>query len=217
MKRWITLGGAAAVGLTLSSCLKTSTSSDDCAPEESHAPPSTPTPAIAAPESGPMTAVTAPPAPKRFAPEGTFFLLAKKSIETDSGILGLSPGTRVTRRPDGKFLAEGNVVELQPKEITNDLDDAARAAGADARAQAAIRQTLAARTVAGPGGTSAPGSGSTKSAAASPDSGPPASTSRAGSSLSGSAPLGSAHSMTKDGWLWQKNGDGEWERVRRLR
>jgi hypothetical protein len=140
-------------------------------------------------------------------------------VETDAGIIGLSPGTRVTRQNDGKFLAAGSVVELQPHEITNDLDLATRAAGADARAQAAIRQTLAARAAASASGNNAPGSQtpSTSSPASSSESSPPSSSAQPASSLSGSAPLGSAHSMTKDGWLWQKNSEGRWEKVRPLR
>lgn len=220
MTRWTIVRGAAALSFFATGCSKLNTSSEDVAPGEPVAAPSTPPPAIAAPESGPMTtAAAATPAPKRLAPDGTFFLLAKKSVETDAGILGLRPGTRVARREDGKFLAEGNVVELQPNEITNDLEVAARVAGADTRAQAAIRQTLTVQRARSAGGSTSPPSSETTANSLTPasDSAAPISNGRSRSGLGGSSSLGSAHTRTKDGWLWEKNGDGEWEKVRRLR
>ena len=218
MKWWIPLSGAVAVSLLMASCSKLSTSSEENTSDESVPIPSTPVPASTPPSSEAIAAAAPTPAPKRLAPDGTFFLLAKKSMETDAGIVGLSPGTRVTRRADGKFLADGSVLELKPNEMTNDLDLAGRAAGADAQAQAAIRQTLAARATAANTGNDVPSSRTTAPApAVSSGNAAPPSTNPPRSSLSGSGALGSAHSMTKGGWLWEKNPEGVWERVRPLR
>lgn len=168
-------------------------------------------------DSAPPVAVVPAPAQKRLAPEGVFFLLTKKSVETDAGIIGLRPGTQVVRQPDGKFLVEGHTLDLAPGEITNDLDIAVRVAGADTRSQAVIRQTLAARPAASVHRpepvTESRSSNSASESGASPST--PAQ--RSESSLGGSNSLGAAHTRTQDGWLYQKNSDGEWERIRRLR
>lgn len=211
--------GALFAGLLAASCSKPDTASDDATSaeeSESIASGTPPAPTVAAPPS--PVAIAPAPAPKRLAPDGIFFLLTKKSVETDSGIVGLRPGAQVTRQPDGKFSIEGQTLELAPGEITNDLDVAARVAGADARAQAAIRQTLAARPAAA---VTAPEAADETgpSANSASESLPPASTSmqRSGSSLGGTNSLGSVHTRTQNGWLYQKNSAGEWEPVRRTR
>jgi len=78
----------------------------------------------------------------QFAPPGVFFLLSPVSVTTDDGITGLRPGTRLIQRADGRFTAEGLTLELRSDQITRDLQVAARIAGADQAAQAAIRQAL---------------------------------------------------------------------------
>jgi hypothetical protein len=146
-----------------------------------------------------------------------FFLLTKKSVETDAGIIGLRPGTQLVRQPDGKFLVEGHTLDLAPGEITNDLDIAVRVAGADARAQAVIRQTLAARPAAPVNGRAPVNESQSANSASESVASPPAPAQQSESSLGRSNALGAAHTRTQDGWLYQKNSDGEWERVRRLR
>jgi len=203
----------------LAACSKPdSTASEEPAPDEPlPAETSAPTEQVA--EATARVVPAATPAPRRLAPDGTFFLLVKKSIETDSGIIGLRPGTRVTHQPDGKYAAEGQTFELQPGEITNDLDLAARIAGADARAQAAIRQALAQRAAPLPGTTidSPPAPDSNTPPSGDAPLSPPAPLQRAGSSLGGTSALGGAHTRTAEGWLWQKDAAGNWEKVRQLR
>src|SRR5687767_15158492 len=133
--------GALAIALVAASCSKPEPVPEEVVSAEEAEPVVIEAPAPATP--APVAAAPLPP-PKRLAPDGIFFLLAKKSVETDAGIIGLRPGAQVIRQPDGKFTVDGLGVDLEPGEMTNDLDVAARVAGADARAQAAIRQTLAA-------------------------------------------------------------------------
>lgn len=177
-------------------------------------PPATPPPVVAMPP-------TPTPVAKRLAPEGMFYLLVKKSVETTDGITGFKPGTLVKQEADGSFTAEGKQLEVRPNEITNDLDLAARYAGADAMRQAAIRQSTSAAALP-PAGTqpSAPNpatqaAGSNRPPAKSGSS-IVAPTQRVGA-LDASSALGAGHTMTKDGWVWQKDNAGNWRRVKPLR
>ena len=212
MKLDLIILGTVGFALAAASCSRPSPVTEEAPTEE-------PEPVVSAPSTPatppPVAAAPLPPQ-KRLAPDGIFFLLRKKSVETDAGIVGLRPGARVIRQADGKFSVEGMVVALEPGEITNDLDLAAHVAGADARAQAAIRQTLAARPMAAnpPEAASEPPSTNSRSE---PVSAPPASTQRAGSSLGGTNSLGASHTRTQGGWLYQRNSAGEWEPVRRIR
>lgn len=170
----------------------------------------------------PAPAATPPPVAKRLAPEGTFFLLVKKSAETPDGIFGFKPGTVVKQEADGSFTAEGHKLDVQPNEITNDLDLAAHYAGADAQRQAALRQAAAiAAAVTPPPSASANNSSSAPSRSSSSSSsssgGPVSATRRTAGGLESSSSLGSGHTKTQDGWLWQKDAAGNWHRVRPLR
>lgn len=188
--------------------------------------------AVITPQPKPVAAVAATPtpAPQRLAPTGTFFLLVKKSAVTSDGIIGFKPGTTLKQEADGSFTAEGHKLNLRPNEITNDLDLAARYASADAQRQAVIRQTTATAT-ATPAPTTALGTSSSLSKPSTSGSTNPTSptapitsgfgivapTRTTGSGLEGSSSLGSNHTMTKDGWVWEKNGNGDWRRVKPLR
>lgn len=158
------------------------------------------------------TPVPATPAPKRLAPTGTFFLLTKKSVETADGITGFKPGTQITQQADGSFTAGGLKLAVLPNEITNDLDLAARVAGADAQRQVAIQRAAATPAISATNNSTKPASASTPD----PSRTVPA-TQRVGSGLDASSALGASHTMTKDGWLWQKTASGDWKRVRPLR
>lgn len=168
----------------------------------------------------PVVAVATPePKPeKRLAPEGVFYLLRGKSVETADGIFGVKPGSKVMKQADGTYLFEGHKLALQPAEVTNDLDIAARVGNAEARAQMAIRQTVqaAAATPVPAPSTPAPTVAASRPAAAS-TSQPARPAMGGGSSLGGgTGGLGAGHTMTRDGWLWQKDGN-RWIRVRPLR
>ena len=203
-----------ATAVLVASCSKhenTETASNEEAPS---APSVTATPAPV------KTVAVATPAPPRLAPDGMFFLLVKKSVETTDGIIGLAPGTQVLKQADGKFTADGHPLELQPHEITNDLDIAGRVAGVDARAQAAIRQTLQAH---GSPGKPVPGTmpASTPSTPATASNPPPTrpvpATQQVGTGVESSTAIGTAHSKVQNGWLYEKDTAGNWVKVRQVR
>lgn len=146
----------------------------------------------------------------------------KKSIETSDGILGFKPGTQLKKEADGTFTVEGRKLDVRANEVTNDLDLAARYAGADAQRQAVLRQSASALPppppVTSQGSPASQASQSSRPpAASSSSSGVVAPTRRVGSGLESSSSLGAGHSMTKDGWLWQKDASGNWRRVKPLR
>jgi len=206
--------------VVLGGCSKKTTDTEP-APEAAPEPavvdvpePSTPAPATPAPP---------PPVAKRLAPEGTFFLLVKKSAETPDGIFGFKPGTLVKKEADGSYTAEGHKLEVQAHEMTNDLDLAARYAGADAQRQAALRQAAAVAAATPPPSSSSAASSSSTGTSSQPPSSRSAGsnyvapTRKTGSGLESSSTLGAGHTKTQDGWLWQKDASGAWVRVRPLR
>lgn len=89
------------------------------------------------------------------APEGTYFLLETISVTTDSSIVGISAGTKVTfvsATPKGMMVTDGTTqFEVNASQVTNDMDAAKQALKADAAAQARLagfiqqQQTLAAQ------------------------------------------------------------------------
>ena len=103
--------------------------------------PATPAPATPAPATPPppISEVATPP-PNYFAPEGVFYLVRAVSVESDSGLVGLKPGTKVVRQPDGSFRTDEHTLKLAPDQITNDLRVLQQVSGADAAAQAALRR-----------------------------------------------------------------------------
>jgi hypothetical protein len=165
----------------------------------------TPTPATPMPK-----VVEATPAPNYLAPTGVFFLVTQVSVETPSGITGLRPGTQVQQTGPNEFLGpEGHKLTLRPDQVTNDLRIAQQIAGADAATQAALRRMSAPPPPKAP--TTAPAA-STQSAA--PAAASPPQPSVPTSSLGGSSALGASHTRVKDGFVWQKNSEGVWIKVR---
>lgn len=194
---------------TLPGCSKKPTGTEP-APE----PPPAATPPRTTPAPATPVPATPTPVPKRLAPPGVFFLLVKKSVETSNGIIGFKPGTQIKQEADGSFTAEGKKLDVRPGEATNDLDLAARYAGADAQRQAALRQTAPLATTTAPA-AARPAATPTPAARAS---GPSvAAGQRSPAALDASSALGSNHTMTKDGWLWQKDASGNWKRIKPLR
>lgn len=96
----------------------------------------------AAPVAAPPIAAAAP-APHRLAPPGVYYLRERVSVTTDTGVTGISPGTRVIvltagtpmRVTDGQ--SEFTVMASQ---VTNDMDLAAQLGSQDREAQAALWQ-----------------------------------------------------------------------------
>ncbi len=192
------------VCIALGGCSKKSAEPEP--PAETPAPVAVATPPP--PAAAPVASISATPAPKRLTPAGTFYLLVKKSVETADGVTGFKPGTLVKQEADGSFTAEGRKLDVRPNEITNDLDIAARYAGADAQRQMALRQ--AATTPAAP-------PASTPAPVAKPAGPSIAQGQRSPAALEASSALGSNHTMTRDGWLWQKDATGTWKRIKPLR
>ena len=87
-------------------------------------------PATATPETVAEPAA-APPAPpeKHLAPDGVFYVLKRISITTDSGVIGIPVGTKVTRLKPGPPMRVTNgerEFDVQADAVTNDLDIAAQ-------------------------------------------------------------------------------------------
>lgn len=82
------------------------------------------------------------------APLGVYFLTTAVSVETADGIIGIQPGTTVMKQADGSFLAGTQKLKLKEGQFTNDMQVAARVAGADAAAQAALQRATQATAAA---------------------------------------------------------------------
>jgi hypothetical protein len=107
----------------------------------------TPTPLAASsrnPQRNPASATpmvtSKPPRVRHLAPEGSYFLLQFVSITTQFGVVGLPPGTRITRVAHRGELfdvsdANDHVFQVTESQITNDVDLAAAAARRDAALQ----------------------------------------------------------------------------------
>ncbi len=102
-----------------------------------------PAPAQPPPVAVAVAVETAEPPARNLAPDGIFFLLVRKSIETESGFQGVAPGARLKFAAPGMYEIEGQKIALRDDEVTNDLDIARQIAGADAAAQQALRQRSA--------------------------------------------------------------------------
>ena len=82
------------------------------------------------------------------APPGTFFVLTYVSVPTSHGIIGFEPGREVhfvqVDRAKGRLLVtDGQYqVELQPSQLTNDLDMAAMARKGDQESQQQIHSYI---------------------------------------------------------------------------
>ena len=82
----------------------------------------------------------------RLAPEGTYFLLQRVSLKTDSGVVGFAPGTKVTMVNQGASMSTVSDGEYQfmvaSSQLTNDLDMAENVAKTDYTAQAQIAESI---------------------------------------------------------------------------
>ena len=84
---------------------------------------------------------------RRVAPEGTYFLLERASLRIDSGVIGFTPGTKVTLLDQGdsaSTVTDGQFQFTVPSsQLTNDLDIAASVAKSDYAAQAQLADLTA--------------------------------------------------------------------------
>ena len=82
--------------------------------------------------------------PRRVAPEGTYFLLERASLRTDSGVIGFAPGTKVALLDQGDSaitVTDGQYRFTVPSsQLTNDLDIAASVAQSDYAEQVRITE-----------------------------------------------------------------------------
>ncbi len=82
----------------------------------------------------------------RLAPEGTYFLLQRASLKTDSGVIGFAPGTKVTMIDKGESMSTVSAGQYQftvpSPQLTNDLDIAENAAKSDYAAQVQIADSI---------------------------------------------------------------------------
>ena len=88
-----------------------------------------------------------PPEQHRLAPEGTFYLMERVVVKSDSGVTGFAPGTRVKLiedRGDKLFVTNDDNIKFEAPsdKVTNDLDLAALAARQDAQSQQALAQDM---------------------------------------------------------------------------
>jgi hypothetical protein len=88
-----------------------------------------------------------PPEQHRLAPEGTFYLMERVVVKSDSGVTGFAPGTRVKLiedRGEKLFVTNDDNIrfEAPSDKVTNDLDLAALAARQDAQSQQALAQDM---------------------------------------------------------------------------
>jgi len=99
-----------------------------------------PPPIIPEPEPEP-----APAEPeKHLAPEGVYYVLSRISVTTDSGVAGISPGTKVTMIKPGPPMrvTDGeHEFEATSSQLTNDLDVAAKAYRMESDQRAAFGAT----------------------------------------------------------------------------
>jgi hypothetical protein len=142
-------------------------------------------------------------------------------VETDAGIVGLNPGTQAVKQPDGRYLADGHIVQLEASQITNNLALAQQAISADHSAQQRIRQVMATRAAATP--VPAEPEPEVPKVTASRQPASPARqesgaytreyvdpTASGGGGLQSSSNLNAKHTRTGEGFLWQKSPDGKW-------
>jgi len=83
----------------------------------------------------------------RLAPEGTYFLLQRASLKIDSGVIGFTPGTKVTlvdRNDSMSTVSDGQYqFSVASSQLTNDLDVADSVAQADYTVQTKIAESIA--------------------------------------------------------------------------
>jgi len=162
-----------------------------------------PAPLPAVPVSTPAPAKTPdPPAPAK-PPDGVYWLLNPVSIESDTGIATLRPGTAVKRLRPGIYLTPQGETAIADSNVTGDPQTAriARDSYVASLAQPRVE-------------TIAPDPLSVATVPVRPNA-TPAIAKRLPTPQPSNA-LGASHTRTKDGWLWQKNNSGEWQRVKRL-
>ncbi len=170
------------------------------APAAATLPTATPEPATAA----------ATPEPPQLAPPGTFFLLAKTSVETAEGIHGMPPGTELHLVAPGLYEdAEKHRVTLTDSQVTNDLRVAQRSRGADANAQAALARAAQARALAERARQTQRANEIAANPALAQPAPPAAATTPLGSSL-GKSTLNETHSATKGKVYYNAAGTPYW-------
>lgn len=216
-------GMCVAMVVTMAGCQKPTAENEESTPpmeaprepvvQAPAAVPAVPTPP--APANAPAVAAvaTATPEPPQLAPPGTFFLLAKVSLETADGIVGVLPGTELREVSPGTYVdAQKNQLTLRNDQVTNDLRLARQARGTDANGQAAIaRAALARQQAERARQMQTSGAAAPAASAAAPETAQPASTpAPLGSSL-GTSQIGVTHGATKAKVYYNTSGVPYWK------
>ena len=114
-------------------------------------------PPAAAPETVPgpaepvaVAAATPVPAPeRRLAPDGTYFLIRRISVTTSDGVVGIAPGTKLTRvASNGPMMTVkdgAQQFDVPSADLTNDLDQAYLVAAQNQSERAIINAVNAAQ------------------------------------------------------------------------
>lgn len=104
---------------------------------------STPEPVpIIAPASTPQPLPATTPGPLPIEP-ARYFLLVRKSIETDAGLVGINPGRELRRLTSGQYEIEGALLLLSDDEVTTNPKLAHDIIRADFAGRAMLRQKSA--------------------------------------------------------------------------
>jgi len=102
-----------------------------------------PTPVPATPTPPPA----ATPTPRPLAPPGTFYVIKYFTVESDGGLSGIKPGTKVKLIKDGNEVVRvsDGAIEFDARKeyLTNDLETASLVARHDINSQAQLRQRMA--------------------------------------------------------------------------
>jgi hypothetical protein len=106
-----------------------------------------PTPVPATPTPPPETPAPATPTPRPLAPPGTFYVITYFTVESDGGVAGIKPGTKVKLIKDGAEVvrvSDGAMeFDARKEHLTNDLEIASLSARQDVNSQAQLRQRMA--------------------------------------------------------------------------
>jgi hypothetical protein len=186
---------------------------------------------VVVPEKTPPTVAAPIPVkqPEWIAPPGVFYLLVRKSVVRESGIIGYPPGTRLTLIEGNRFSVGSDELTVSPEERTNDVRIASGFATVDAQRQREIAERSAAvasraaaaasaaeeRAAAAARPTAVPGAPPPLSMTVVPSSTPPpVSAGRAPAAPKSGPLLGASHTRVMDGFYWEKDASGTWRKVR---
>jgi hypothetical protein len=141
-------------------------------------------------------------------------------VETDSGIVGLPPGTGVKLVREGIYQTPAGEVPLDAKLLTNDMTLARKVLNADRAKQAATKARLASDAAVAAAREKAAAMATPAPTPFAPQTSAPyvGGTQGGGSGLQSSTALGSTHTRVANGVVWELSADGrQWVAVKWVR